>query len=51
MAYLSKDAGFTRFILGDLMYRVFSAIFTLAVGTTSLGNVDYISALYAQNWL
>jgi hypothetical protein len=48
VTYLSKDASFTRFVLGDFMYRVLSAIFTFAEGTTSLGNVDYTSALYMQ---
>ena len=38
--YLSEDAGFTRFVLGYFVDGVLSAIFTFAVGTTGLGNVD-----------
>ena len=39
--YLSEDTRFTSFILSDFMDSVFSAVFAFAVGTTSLGNVDY----------
>lgn len=49
MAYLRENTSFTRFVLGNFMYCVLSAIFTLAVGSTSLGNVDYTSALYTEN--
>jgi len=38
--YLSKDTGFTGFVLGDFMDGVFSAVFAFAVGTTGLWNVD-----------
>jgi hypothetical protein len=40
---LSKDTGFTSFVLGDFVDGVFSAIFALAVCTTGLGNVDCMS--------
>ena len=40
---LSKDTGFTGFVLGDFVDGVFSAVFALAVGTTCLWNVDCMS--------
>ena len=40
---LSKDTGFTGFVLGDFVDGVFSAVFALAVGTTGLWNVDCMS--------
>jgi hypothetical protein len=42
--YLSKDTSFTGFVLGDFVDGVFSAIFTFAVSTTGLWNVDCLSA-------
>jgi len=42
--YLSKDTGFTGFVLGDFVNGVFSAVFAFAISTTGLWNVDCISA-------
>ena len=39
--YLSKDTGFTGFVLGDFVDGVFSTVFAFAVGATGLWNVDY----------
>ena len=38
--YLSKHTGLAGFVLCDFGDCVFSAVLALAVGTTSLGNVD-----------
>ena len=40
--YLSKDTGFTGFVLGDFVDGVFSAVFAFAVGTTGLWDVDWM---------
>ena len=41
---MSKDTCFTSFVLGDFVNGVFSAVFAFAVSTTSLWNVDCMSA-------
>ena len=40
--YLSKDTGFTGFVLSDFVNGVFSAAFAFAVSTTGLRNVDCV---------
>jgi hypothetical protein len=39
---LSKQGSLTRLVLGNLVRSVFSALGTLAVGVTGLGNIDLV---------
>ena len=49
--YLSKDAGFTSFVLGDFVNRGFSAVFAFAVGIRAglwNGDCNYMLVIFKE---